>query len=75
MKYVKLVSDGTWFDVSTEVFSSRPNEYETLDRMTKEEFEEWKQGFILVRGYKEGKLDEEVCSLDEFEITFVDKFE
>lgn len=64
---IKLISKGIWFDKGTEVFSTRPEKYNELKRFTLDELNEWNSS-ILVRGYKNGILDEELCDKCEFEI-------
>ncbi len=76
--YVKLISDGTWFDKGTEVFCT-DQPLESMTRFTKEKYEQrvndsWG---ILCRGYVDGgtRIDEEMCSYDEFEVEFVESKE
>lgn len=72
MKQLQMISDGTWFDKGTEVFSTKSSE---PIRMSVEEFEnDWKPyGFVLVMGLKDDKWDEETCSINEFDITEIEE--
>lgn len=76
MKYVKLVSKtDEWYDEGTEVFDATLCDWgRTHRRMTVEEFEQnWKpSGQILGLGLRNGFWDEELCLLEEFDITIVE---
>lgn len=74
IKYIKLISDGTWFKKNTEVYH-----YDENRRFTMEEFEECKKDQIVNgRGIRvsegppelhpigEEYIDGETCMIDEF---------
>jgi hypothetical protein len=76
MKYVKFISKpNEWFDAGTEVFDGTINDYKNpLKRITVEDYENnWVSwGYILGHGLRNGDWDEEVCPLDEFDISYVE---
>jgi len=80
MKYIKLVSDGTWFVKGSEVWH-----YDEFRRINEEEWKEWAEAEIVnCRGLRisEGTpeldvqgqeyIDGETCTIDEFSVEFVD---
>ena len=85
MKYVKLIAKpDTWFKAGTEV-----SNYDKNRRLTVEEWKEWGNSIVLVRGiricednpnengmgYKAGdeRIDGECCGCDEFDIEIVEE--
>jgi hypothetical protein len=76
MKYVKFISKpNEWFDSGTEVFDATICDWgRTLKRLSKEDYENvWtKAGHILGRGLRNGCWDEELCPLEEFEISYIE---
>jgi hypothetical protein len=76
MKYVKFVSrSDEWFDAGTEVFDATICDWgKTLKRLSRIDYENiWvKAGHILGRGLKNGCWDEELCPLEEFEISYTE---
>jgi hypothetical protein len=73
-KFVKLISDGTWYDIGTEVYTDKDFDRSPLKRMSLTEFQEWeKDGIVVVCGYRNGQLDGECCSLDEFTVEVVEE--
>jgi hypothetical protein len=76
MKYVKFISKpNEWFDAGTEVFDATFCDWgRTSKRIPKEDYEkEWlKAGHILGRGLRNGVWDEELCPLEEFDISYVE---
>lgn len=74
MDYVKFISkENEWFDAGTEVFDATICDWgRILKRMSKEDYENtWiKAGHILGRGLRNGFWDEELCPLEEFEISY-----
>lgn len=70
-QFVRLVSKANeWYDEGTEVF-----DVDTEKRMTLEEYKEhWEPfGYVLVLGLRNGEWDEELCPLEEFDITIVEE--
>jgi hypothetical protein len=72
--YVKFIAKtDTWFDAEKEVFDATICDWgKILKRMTKEDYDNiWiKAGHILGRGLRNGFWDEELCPLEEFEISY-----
>jgi hypothetical protein len=72
-KYVKIIAKyNGWFDEGTQVYDSNIQPYKKLVRFKAKEFDEsWKpSGHILGRGFRKGQLDEELCPLEEFDISY-----
>jgi hypothetical protein len=71
--FIKFISKtNEWFNSGTEVFDATICDWgKTLKRMSKEDYDNiWtKAGHILARGLKNGFWDEELCPLEEFDIT------
>ena len=75
MKYLVLISKGEWFDKGTEVFdASAYKDRNKPIRITPEDYaKRWEaSGIILGLGQKDGGWDEEVCTMDEFDIAYTD---
>lgn len=76
-KFVKLVSKkDEWYDEGTEVFDASICDWGRIHkRMTVEHFEKnWKpSGQILGLGLRNGFWDEELCLLEEFDISIVEE--
>jgi len=76
MKYVKFISKSNeWFDNGTEVFDATICDWgRIIKRMSIEDYKNiWiKAGHILGRGIKNGFWDEELCPLEEFEISYTE---
>jgi hypothetical protein len=82
-KYMVFISKGEWFDKGTEVFDATA--YINRDkpiRITQEYFDKtWKSGSMLYGdgesflglGLRNGNWDEEMCSIDEFDISYTNK--
>ncbi len=74
--YVKFIAQtDTWFDPNTEVFDATICDWgRVLKRMTREDYNNvWtKAGHILGRGLRNGVWDEELCPLEEFEISYTE---
>lgn len=71
--YVKFIAkENEWFDYNTEVFDGTINEYnKPRKRMLAKNYDIWKKaGNILGFGLRHGNWDMELCSLEEFEISF-----
>jgi hypothetical protein len=71
--YLKLISkSGEWFDSGTEVFDATICDWgKSNKRLLLDDFNtHWKPaGHILARALKNGFWDEELCPLEEFEIS------
>ena len=57
----KFISDGTWFDLNTEatIIGALSPTWDEEDNLV---------GLALFKGIRQGKPDEEVCSLSEFDV-------
>lgn len=75
-QFVRLVSKpGMWYDDGTEVFDATVCDWGRKHRrITVQEFDQWKlPGHILALGLRNGFWDEELCPLEEFDITIVEE--
>lgn len=83
MQYMIFISKGEWFDRDTEVFdASAYTDRNKPIRITQEYFDKaWKSGSMfhgdgesfLGLGLRNGDWDEEMCSIDEFEISYTEE--
>jgi hypothetical protein len=75
--YVKFISKtNEWFDAGTEVFDASICDWKRLrKRLSVEDYNSiWlKAGHILGLGLKNGFWDEELCPLEEFEISYTEE--
>jgi hypothetical protein len=73
--YLKFISkSGEWFDAGTEVFDATICDWgKTPKRISAKDYQIWiKAGHILGRGLRNGFWDEELCPLEEFEISYTE---
>lgn len=76
-QYVRFISKkDEWFDAGTEVFDGSVNDYDKPIKriLSKDYLDNWeKSGIILGFGLRNGQWDMEVCTLDEFEISYTEQ--
>lgn len=73
--YIKFVAKtDSWFDSDTEVFDATVCDWgKSLKRISEEDYQTWiKAGHILGRGLRNNFWGEELCPLEEFEISYTE---